>query len=68
MRTHLCAIALLIVAVTLQMTAERRVPKDLSGVRGFNYQSAETIGKLNSGFNTIRRSRSEIWTPPRDSS
>jgi hypothetical protein len=44
MRTHLCAIALLIVAATLQMTAQRRVPKDLSGVRGFNYQSAESIG------------------------
>ena len=44
MRTHLCAIALLIAAATLPMTAQRRVPKDLSGVRGFNYQSAETIG------------------------
>ncbi len=44
MRTHLCAIALLIAAATLPMTAQRRVPKDLSWVRGFNYQSAETIG------------------------
>jgi hypothetical protein len=44
MRTHLCAIALLIAAAALPMTAQRRVPKDLSGVRGFNYQSAETIG------------------------
>ena len=26
------------------MTAHRCVPKDLSNVRGFNYQSAETIG------------------------
>jgi len=26
------------------MAAQRLVPKDLSGVRGFNYQSAETIG------------------------
>ena len=26
------------------MAAQRRVPKDLSNVRGFNYQSAETIG------------------------
>jgi hypothetical protein len=44
MRTHLCAIALLIAAAALPMIAQRRVPKDLSGVRGFNYQSAETIG------------------------
>ena len=44
MRIHLCAIAVLVVAATLPMTAQRRVPKDLSGVRGFNYQSAETIG------------------------
>ena len=44
MRTHLCAITLLIVAATLPMAARRRVPEDLSGVRGFNYQSAETIG------------------------
>lgn len=42
-RTHFCAIALLMVA-TLPVTAQRRVPKDLTGVRGFNYQSAETIG------------------------
>ncbi len=44
MRTHLCAIVLLITAASLPMAAQRRVPKDLSGVRGFNYQSAETMG------------------------
>lgn len=44
MRTHNCAIALLIVTLALPAAAQRRVPKDLSGVRGFNYQSAETIG------------------------
>ncbi len=44
MRTHLCTIALLIAAATLPMAAQRRVPKDLSGARGFNYQSAETMG------------------------
>ena len=44
MRTHLCAITLLIASAALPLTAQRRVPKDLSGVRGFNYQSAETIG------------------------
>jgi hypothetical protein len=44
MRTHLCAIALLIASAALPMIAQRRVPKDLSAVRGFNYQSAETIG------------------------
>jgi hypothetical protein len=35
---------MLISALTVPMAAQRRVPKDLSGVRGFNYQSAETIG------------------------
>jgi hypothetical protein len=44
MRTHRFAIAVLIAALALPMAAQRRVPKDLSGVRGFNYQSAETIG------------------------
>jgi hypothetical protein len=28
------------------MAAQRRVPKDLSGTRGFNYQSAETTGHV----------------------
>jgi len=44
MRIQLRAIALLIATAALPMIAQRRVPKDLSGVRGFNYQSAETIG------------------------
>ena len=44
MRIHNCAIAVLIVILALPVAAQRRVPKDLSGVRGFNYQSAETIG------------------------
>jgi hypothetical protein len=38
------ATAVLISVVTMPMTAQRRVPKDLSNVRGFNYQSAERIG------------------------
>ena len=46
MRTHFCAIALLIVAPTLTMIAQRRVPEDLSGVRGSNYPSAEAIGHV----------------------
>ena len=44
MSTHLCAITLLIASAALPSIAQRRVPKDLSGSRGFNYQSAETIG------------------------
>ena len=44
MRTHPCAIAVLMAGLALPVTAQRRVPKDLSDVRGFNYQSAETIG------------------------
>ena len=44
MRTHNCVVALLIATLAMPMAAQRRAPKDLSGVRGFNYQSAETIG------------------------
>lgn len=36
--------AVLVIAFAMQATAQRRVPKDLSGVRGANYQSAETAG------------------------
>ena len=46
MRTHICAIAVLIATFALPIAAQRRVPKDLSGTRGFNYQSAETIGHV----------------------
>jgi len=46
MRTHCCAIAVLIAILALPMAAQRRVPRDLSGTRGFNYQSAETIGHV----------------------
>jgi len=38
------ATAIFIPVLTMSMAAQRRVPKDLSNVRGFNYQSAETIG------------------------
>ncbi len=44
MRTHNCAMALLIFTLAIPLHAQRRVPKDLSSVRGFNYQSAESIG------------------------
>jgi hypothetical protein len=43
-QTHNCAIAVLIATLVMPMAAQRRAAKDLSGVRGFNYQSAETIG------------------------
>ena len=39
-----CAIVVVIIFFVASAFAQRRVPKDLSGVRGFNYQSAETIG------------------------
>jgi hypothetical protein len=39
----LTALALLVAAPS---SAQRRVPKDLSGVRGFNYQSAPTTGHV----------------------
>jgi len=44
MRAHHLAIAILVASISLPAAAQRRVPKDLSGVRGFNYQSAETAG------------------------
>lgn len=44
MRNSYRAVAMVIVTLTLPVIAQRRVPRDLSGVRGFNYQSAESIG------------------------
>jgi hypothetical protein len=47
MRTYLYEIAMLIVvlALALPVSAQRRIPKDLSNVRGFNYESAESNGE-----------------------
>ncbi len=44
MRFHRFAVAVLISSLTLLLNAQRRVPTDLSTVRGFNFQSAQTIG------------------------
>lgn len=44
MGIHRLAIAVFVTAFAFQGVAQRRVPNDLSGVRGFNYQSAETAG------------------------
>jgi hypothetical protein len=38
------ATAILALVAVVPAAAQRRVPKDLSGVRGFNYMSAETAG------------------------
>jgi hypothetical protein len=38
------AFAIFVVTLALPLAAQRHVPKDLSGVRGFNYQAAESIG------------------------
>jgi len=46
MRTHYFAVGFLIFVISTSLAAQRRIPKDLSGVRGFNYQSAETIGHV----------------------
>ena len=43
MKFSLAATAILLVA-SLPLAAQRRVPRDLSGVRGFNYMSAPTTG------------------------
>ena len=46
MRNAIGTILAISVMFTTQAPAQRRIPKDLSNVRGFNYQSAETIGHV----------------------
>jgi hypothetical protein len=46
LRKRFLAVALLPALLGLSVTAQRRIPADLSGVRGFNYQSAETKGHV----------------------
>ena len=46
MRIHPSLIAILLAALTLPVAAQRRVPKDLSDTRGFNYQAGEYNGHL----------------------
>lgn len=48
MRINTCGAVAIVILASLPVAAQRRVPKDLSGVRGFNYQSAETIGHVES--------------------
>jgi hypothetical protein len=43
-RLQTAAVTALVLLMCAPAFAQRRVPKDLSGVRGFNYQSAPTIG------------------------
>ena len=45
-KSHAVAIAALALLMAAPAVAQRRVPKDLSGVRGFNYMSAPTTGHL----------------------
>ncbi len=44
LRLHAAALVALVMLAGVPASAQRRIPKDLSGVRGFNYQSAPTIG------------------------
>jgi hypothetical protein len=46
MRIHPALIAILLATLTLPLAAQRRVPKDLSDTRGFNYQAGENNGHL----------------------
>jgi hypothetical protein len=39
-------VAMLALMVAIPSQAQRRIPKDLSGIRGFNYQSAPTNGHV----------------------
>jgi hypothetical protein len=41
---HASVFTVLILLMSAPLSAQRRIPKDLSGVRGFNYQSAPTTG------------------------
>ena len=41
---HSITLAAIVLLVHAPAAAQRRVPKDLSGIRGFNYQSAPTTG------------------------
>ena len=43
---HTVTLTALVLAVATPTLAQRRIPKDLSGVRGFNYQSAPTNGHV----------------------
>src|SRR3954467_8184364 len=38
------AVAAIVLVASLPLAAQRRIPRDLSGVRGFNYMSAPTTG------------------------
>jgi hypothetical protein len=44
MRIHAATGAALVLLCASPLAAQRRIPKDLSGTRGFNYQSAPTTG------------------------
>ena len=44
MRSFVGSLATVLVLASAPAFAQRRIPKDLSGVRGFNYQSAPTTG------------------------
>ena len=43
---HTVTLTALVLAAATPALAQRRIPKDLSGVRGFNYQSASTNGHV----------------------
>jgi hypothetical protein len=45
-RLHAAALAALVLLVGAPASAQRRIPKDLSGVRGFNYQPASAARHL----------------------
>src|ERR1035438_8338902 len=46
MAFHAAAFTALVLLTGAPASAQRRVPKDLSAVRGFNYQSAPTTGHV----------------------
>ncbi len=43
---HTAAVIALLLLAGINTSAQRRVPKDLSGVRGFNYMAAGASGHL----------------------
>jgi hypothetical protein len=66
MRNYIYAIVSLICSMGLPALAQGHVPKDVSGVRGFNLSPAKTW--VSFGFNMTLWLRSGTWVMPSGSS
>ena len=50
--------------LSMPASAQRRVPRDLSGIRGFNYQSAPTVGHTEHSLDIALKRRNATWISP----